>query len=170
MGKIGVREVAVASVLGSLSALCEVMPGPPFDIPFPLFPKISWDITGLPIMISLFLYGPLCAIYTCVIGCSIIFIRGNVYGGTFKILAELVNLIGFALFKKNFVLDTIKATASRVFVMAIANYYLLQLFYRIPEKAVVSILTPIALFNITQALINIIPAYLIYLRLGSLKG
>ena len=164
MRKIGAREIATASILGGLSALCEIVPGPPFDIPFPLLPKISWDITGLPMMISLLLYGLSCAIYTCIIGCSIIFIRGNMYGGTFKIIAELSTLIGFALFRKNFIVDAVKATASRVLVMTITNYYLLQLFYRIPEDVVIGLLGPIAVFNITQALINIVPAQIIYLR------
>ena len=43
---------------------------------------------------------------------------------------------------------------------------LLQLFYGMSEPLVVSLLAPIALFNATQALINIIPAYLIYLRIS----
>ena len=86
------------------------------------------------------------------------------YGGTFKIIAELSTLIGFALFRKNFIVDTVKAAASRVLVMTITNYCLLQLFYRIPEDVVIGLLGPIAVFNVTQALINIIPAQIIYLR------
>ncbi|MCW3986119.1 MAG: hypothetical protein NWE91_06905 [Candidatus Bathyarchaeota archaeon] len=164
MQKIGTREIAVVSVLGALSALCEIIPGPPFDVPFPLLPKISWDITGLPMMVSLLLYGPLCAIYTCLVGCSIIFLRGNVYGGVFKVLAELATLLAFALLKRGVVANSLAAVASRVVAMTIANYYLLQLFYGMPEPLVVSLLVPVGLFNMTQALINIIPAYIIYLR------
>lgn len=166
MRKIGAREVALASVLGALSALCEIIPGPPFDVPFPLLPKISWDITGLPMMISLLLYGPMCAVYTCLIGCSIIFLRGNVYGGVFKVIAELATLLAFALLKRGVVVNSVAAVASRVVAMTIANYYLLQLFYRMPEPLVISLLAPIGLFNGTQALINIVPAYIIYLRVG----
>lgn len=172
MRKIGTREIALASMLGALSALVEIIPGPPFDIPFPLLPKVSWDITGLPMMVSLFLYGPLCAVYTCVVGCSIIFLRGNVYGGIFKILAELATLLAFALFNRGIVADSTAAIGSRVLTMTIANYYLLQLFYGMPQPLVVSLLAPIGLFNVTQALINIIPAYLIYLRVrwGTRRG
>jgi hypothetical protein len=163
---MGTREIALASVLGALSALFEVIPGPPFDVPFPLLPKVSWDITGLPMMVSLLLNGPLCAVYTAMIGCSIIFLRGNVYGGTFKVVAELATLLAFAAFNRGVVGNSIAAIASRVLVMTIANYYLLQLFYGMPEPLVISLLAPIGLFNVTQALINIIPAYLIYLRVG----
>lgn len=156
--------IAVASVLGALSVLSEMIPGPPFDIPFPLYPKISWDITGLPMMVSLLLYGPGSAVYTCLVGCSIIFLRGNVYGGIFKIVAELATVLAFGLLKRGVVVNSAAAVASRVVVMTLANYYLLQLFYRMPEPLVISLLVPVGLFNIAQALINIIPAYIIYSR------
>jgi len=164
--KIGVREVAVASILGSLSAMLEYQPGPPFDIAFPIYPKITWDFTGIPIMISLLLCGPLCAVYTCLIGCSIIFFRGNIPGGTFKVLAELATVIGYVAFKRNFTIDTVKATLSRVVVMTLANYFLLPLFYKMTPQAAAALLAPIALFNVTQALINILPAYAIYKRIA----
>lgn len=170
MRKIGAREIAMASVLGALSELCEIIPGPPFDIPFPLLPRISWDITGLPMMISLLLYGTTCSMYTCLIGCSIIFLRGNFYGGVFKVIAEMSTLWGFASLKRGVVVKAIVATASRVIVMTIANYYLLQLFYGIPEPVVLGLLMPIAIFNITQAMINIVPAYFIYLRLHTIRN
>jgi len=160
------REVAVASLLGALSAMFEIVPGPPFDIPFPLLPnaKISWDLTGVPMMVSLLLFNPLCGVYTCIIGCSIIFLRGNLFGGIFKLIAELSTIVGFAAFRRNIIVDTVKAVLSRVAVMTVANYCLLPLFYSTPEEVVVGILGPIAIFNVTQALINIIPAYMIYLR------
>lgn len=168
MFKIGAREIAVASTLGALSALCEIIPGPPFDIPFPLLPKISWDVTGVPMMISLLFYGPLCSIFTCLIGCSIIFLRGNIYGGIFKVIAEIATLLGFALLKKGLVAKTLVATAARVISMTVTNYYLLQLFYGMPESIVLGLLTPIAAYNVTQALINIVPAYFIWLRMHKL--
>lgn len=156
-------------MLGALSALWEIVPGPPFDIQFPLYPKISWDLTGIPIMISLFFYGPLCATYTCLIGCSVIFLRGNLPGGTLKLIAELATLLGFALLRRNVVLNSTAAIVSRVIIMTIANYFLLPLFYPIPHSFVVGLLAAIAVFNVTQALINIVPAYLIYLRIEKVK-
>lgn len=167
--KMGTREIAVSSLLGGISALWEIIPGPPFDIPFPLYPKISWDITGIPMVIALLLYGPLCAVYTCFVGTSIIFFRGNIPGGTFKLLAELATIIGYAIFRRNFIVDTVKATASRVVVMTIANYYLLQFFYRMSSQVAAGLLLPIAIFNVSQALINIIPAYALYTRVTRQK-
>ena len=120
-------------------------------------------------MISLMFYGTVPGVYTSLIGCSIIFLRGNVPGGIFKLVAELATLLGFVLLKKNIVVRSILAVTSRVAVMTVANYFLLQLFYNMPESTVVSLLVPIALFNVIQALINIIPSYLIYLRISKSK-
>ena len=160
------REVAAASILGGLAALFEIIPGPPFDIPFPLYPRISWDLTGIPMMVSLFLYGPIAGVYTSLVGVSIIFFRGNIAGGVFKLVAELTTLLAYAVIRRGFVLGSIVAVAVRVLAMTIVNYYLLQFFYGMPEPVVVGLLAPIGVFNVTQALINIIPAYLIYKRIS----
>lgn len=163
--KISAREVAIASIFGALSFLWEVIPGPPFDIPFPPYPRISWDITGVPMMISLLLFGPVIGVYTCLVGCSIIFLRGNVPGGIFKVVAELATLLAYASVRRGVVASSIAATLSRVVVMTIANYFLLPFFYRIPVDFVVGLLPAIAVFNASQALINIIPSYVIHQRL-----
>lgn len=84
-------------------------------------------------------------------------------------IAELATLLGFALLRKHIVLNSTVAVTLRVATMTIANYYLLPFFYSIPVSTVVGLLVPIALFNATQALINIIPAYLIYLRIIKVK-
>lgn len=84
-------------------------------------------------------------------------------------IAELATLLGFALLRKHIVLNSTVAVTLRVATMTIANYYLLPFFYPIPVSVVVGLLVPIALFNATQALINIIPAYLIYLRIIKVK-
>jgi len=166
---IKAREVAAASLLGALAALWEIIPGPPFDIPFPLYPQISLDLTGIPMMISLLSYGTIPGVYTSLIGCSIIFLRGNVAGGVFKLVAELATLLGFVLLKKGIIAKSVLAITSRVAFMTAANYFLLPFFYRMPESTVVGLLVPIAVFNVIQALVNIIPAYLIYLRISKSK-
>lgn len=164
MWKIGTKEIAAASMLGALSALLEIQTGLPFDIPYPVYPRITWDFVGIPIMISMFLCGPLCSVYTCVIGCLPIFFR-NSFSGTLKLIAELSTLMGFVLFRKKIFIGWASAVTSRIVVMTIANYFLLQAFFKVPEPIVVGLLAPIALFNLTQALINIIPAYVVYLRI-----
>jgi len=73
------------------------------------------------------------------------------------------------LLRKHIVLNSTVAVTLRVATMTIANYYLLPFFYGMPVSTVLGLLVPIALFNLSQALINIIPAYLIYLRIIKLK-
>jgi len=165
--RLDTKKLALASILGALAAASEVIKGPPFDIPFPLMPgTVSWDLTGMPMMLSLLFTGPIGAVYTTVIGCSIIFLRGNVYGGTLKLIAELATILAFAVIRKGIITKSIAAVMSRVLVMTIANFYLLQLFYVWATEAyVVGLLFPLGIFNATQALLNIIPAYIIYSRL-----
>jgi len=118
-------------------------------------------------MMSLLFAGPLAAVYTCVIGCSIIFLRGNVCGGLLKLIAELATILAFAAIRKGIITKSVAAVASRVLVMTIANFFFLPLFYVwATEEYVLSILFPLGIFNVTQALLNIIPAYIIYSRLG----
>ena len=152
-------------MLGTLSAVFEIIPGPPFDIPFPLYNRVSWDLTGMPMIISLLLIGPIGAVYTCAIGCSIIFLRGNIYGGIFKLIAELVTILTFAVMHRGFILKSITALTSRILIMSLANFYLLPIFYSIPQSFVISILPALAIMNGTQALINIIPAQIVYSKL-----
>jgi riboflavin transporter FmnP len=169
--RLDTKKLALASILGALAAASELIRGPPFDIPFPLLPGvISWDLTGIPMMVSLLFNGVLGGVYTSVIGCSIIFLRGNVPGGIFKLVAELATVLAFAAFRRGVILKSIAAVTSRVVVMIVANYLMLPIFYPLyyPSwAAVVGILLPLALFNLTQALLNIIPSYIIYNRLAN---
>jgi hypothetical protein len=172
--KLDTKKLALASVLGALAAASELIRGPPFDISFPLLPNvISWDLTGLPIMISLLYTDLIGGIYTSIIGCSIIFLRGNFPGGIFKLVAELATILAFAVIHRGVIIKTISAVIFRVLLMTGVNYYFLPIFYPnlySNQSAVVGILIPLALFNVIQALVNIIPTYTIYWKLsGKLK-
>lgn len=163
------KKLALASLLGGIAAILEITPGIPFDIPFPLYNRVSWDLTGLPIMISLLSTGLLGGIYTAIIGCSIIFFRGNIYGGIFKIIAELATIIAFGMIKSNFVVKSFGGTLSRVIVMTGINYILLPVFYGLPESFVIYILPALAILNTSQALINIIPAKIVVSKIRSVQ-
>lgn len=168
MLKLDTKQLALASVLGAFAAASELIRGPPFDVPFPLLPNaVSWDLTGVPMILSLLFAGPVAGVYTSFIGCSIIFLRGNVPGGVLKLIAELATVLAFAAIRKGLIKKSISAVTSRVFVMSVANFFLLPFFYVwASSEYVLSILVPLGIFNLTQALINIVPAQLIYSRLG----
>ena len=167
MLKLDTKKLALASMLAALCGVFELIPGPPFDIPFPLYDRVSWDLTGMPMMMSLLFTGPVGALYTTLVGCSIIFLRGNLYGGIFKIIAELATILALYAMRKGLIPKTITSATSRVVVMTVANYFLLPVFYNMPVSVVVGILPALAIMNGTQALINIIPAQLVYSRLGN---
>ncbi|MCW4023018.1 MAG: hypothetical protein NWF02_07675 [Candidatus Bathyarchaeota archaeon] len=167
MLKLDTKKLALASILAGLCGVFEIIPGPPFDIPFPLYDRVSWDLTGMPMMMSLLFTGPIGALYTTLIGCSIIFLRGNLFGGIFKLIAELATILAFYAMQKGFVPKAIASITSRTVVMTVANYFLLPVFYNMPVNVVVGILPALAIMNSTQALINIIPAQLVYSRLGN---
>ena len=166
MQRLDTKKLVLASILAGLAGVFEIIPGPPFDIPFPLYDRVSWDLTGMPMMLSLLLTGPIGAVYTCLIGCSFIFLRGNIYGGIFKIIAEMATILVFAAIQKGFITKTVASVTSRAAVMTVANYLLLPVFYGMPASFVVTILPALAIMNGTQALINIIPAQLVYSRVG----
>lgn len=163
------KKLALASLLGGISAILEITPGIPFDIPFPLYNRVSWDITGLPMMISLLSTGLVGGIYTTVIGCSIIFLRGNIYGGIFKIIAELATIITFGMIRSNFIVKSLGGTLSRVIIMTGINYILLPVFYGLPESFVIGILPALAILNASQALINILPAKIVSSRIRNVQ-
>jgi riboflavin transporter FmnP len=162
--KLNTRQLAIASLLGALSIISELAPGPPFDIQFPLYPQVSWDLTGIPMMISLLLYGASTGLYTSLVGCSVLMLR-NPTGGLFKLIAELATLLPYSILSRGVVLRSTLATSSRVLVMTMTNYVLLQAFYSISESVVVGLLPVLALFNVSQAMINIIPSLLITARI-----
>ena len=132
MQRLDTKKLALASILGALAAASELIKGPPFDIPFPLMAgTISWDLTGMPMIVSLLFTGPIGAVYTCVIGCLIIFLRGNVFGGLLKLIAELATILAFAAMRKGIITKSIAAIISRIVVMSMANFYLLPGIIRI---------------------------------------
>ncbi|MFX0202679.1 MAG: hypothetical protein ACFFCW_41780, partial [Candidatus Hodarchaeota archaeon] len=98
----------------------------------------------------------------------IIFLRGNVSGGFFKVVAELATLLAYAVVRKGLITKTVAAAASRATIMTVTNYFMLPFFYKIPEVIVIGLLPILALFNSTQAAINILPAYAIHKRLRGL--
>ncbi|MFQ5950511.1 MAG: hypothetical protein ACE5KH_00330 [Candidatus Geothermarchaeales archaeon] len=97
----------------------------------------------------------------------IIFFRGNFAGGTLKLLAELSTILGFYLLMRRGILwASVSALSARVIFMTLANYYLLQFFFKIPLEIVVSVWLPFLVpFNLARGLINIWGADYVNLRI-----
>ncbi len=133
-------------------------------IPFPWYPNLKFDFTGIPIIMSLFMYGFSPAITTSIVAGLGIFMRsGNWISASMKSLAELSTVLGLymgesVLFKTRIGTNYhawALGIASRVLIMTVINLYVLPNFWGVPWGATVGLLPLIAAFNIIQGLVTI---------------
>ena len=67
-------------------------------IPFPWMPTLKFDFTGIPIALSLFMYGPVSALTTSLVAFVGILARsGDVIGASMKFAAEFSTVLGLGL-------------------------------------------------------------------------
>jgi riboflavin transporter FmnP len=133
-------------------------------IPFPWYPNLKFDFTGIPIIMSLFMYGFPSAVTTSIIAGLGIFMRsGNWVSASMKVFAELSTVLGIHLGlnilprdKKNMnYLSWALGLASRVLIMTAVNLYVLPNIYRVPMEAAIGLLPLIGVFNVVQGLVTI---------------
>jgi riboflavin transporter FmnP len=139
-------------------------------IPFPWYPNLKFDFTGIPIALSLFLYGYSSSIFTSfVAGVGIVARSGNVISAAMKVFAELSTVIGLhigqnVLKKKNSeYLSWALGLVTRVFTMSVVNLYVLPNVYGVPYPATRALLPLIGFFNIIQGLITITLGHFLYI-------
>ena len=164
------REITGASLLAALAAAMEILP---LDVPFPPLRFLTFDPTGIPLTLALYMYGLPSSLVSTLIAAFIIslprppFKPANPIGGFFKGLAEASTLLGIWLAvkiskKKSLPLALTSGLALRVIVMNVANYLLLPVLYGILIDVVVSLIPPISVFNAIQGGINILASYYFY--------
>ncbi len=167
------KKLSLTAILTASAVILEILP---IDIPFPLFSKLTIDITGVPLLLVLYLADLKSSIAATIFtGIAIALPRPpfkppNPYGAFFKAIAEISTILGVWLFRKYWknseksmvTLSFTGGSILRMIVMMIANYIFLPLFYGLPPRIVISIIPVVGIFNIVQAFINIILAYLVY--------
>ncbi len=174
---LSTKELAGTGMLSAVAALFEVLP---FDLPFPLLPFLTFDPTGIPIAIAAILYGPSAGMVATGIAGIVIGAR-NPVGATFKTVAEFSTVVPLALvmhrFKRSLSrggttgwitvtgLTWVAAIGSRVAVMTLFNYAVLPIIIPSMANVIVFILVPIAVFNLIQGVLNVVPAYFVVDRL-----
>ena len=133
-------------------------------IPFPWYPNLKFDFTGIPIIMSLFMYGFPSAIITCIVaGLGIVARSGNVISALMKTFAELSTVIGLHL---GVILSSkdkegmsyfawIFGVASRVLIMSVVNLIILPNAWYVPMEVTIGLLPLIGVFNVIQGLITI---------------
>ncbi|MCJ2520758.1 MAG: ECF transporter S component [Candidatus Thermoplasmatota archaeon] len=172
------KQLAGTAMLSAIAAIMEILP---VDLRFPLLPfRISFDPVGIPIAVAAILYGPTGGLVSTGIAGVALIAHGNPIGAVFKVPAELSTVLPLAMtlyalrrgFSKGprfrwFIvgLSWTIAIVMRITVMTPVNYYFLQLLYSVPGSFALSTLPFLAVFNLIQGIINVVPAYLIVDRL-----
>jgi len=137
-------------------------------IPFPWLPFLKFDLTGIPIMLSLLLYGLPSGIITSVTAFIAIFARSsNIVGSSMKFVAELSTALGAAVglrlsrsrFRMKFLFFGV---ALRCVVMAVVCSIVLPLAYLIPSIIVIGWMPLLIVFNAVQGGISIVGGLLLY--------
>jgi riboflavin transporter FmnP len=135
-------------------------------IPFPWYPTLKFDFTGIPIALSLFLYGfPSSAMTSLVAGLGIVARSGNVISATMKVAAEVSTVFGLHIgrrFNSSKYVSWAIGLASRVLVMSLVNLYVLPNIYGVPMQATIGLLPLIGFFNLIQGAITVGMGYFLF--------
>lgn len=172
---------AGTAILGAVVVVLDV--GVRLKVPFPPLAFIKFDVLGIPMMLSYFLFGFVSGLITSLVAWLSISSR-DPFSGFMKFAAELSTIVGvyIVLRARNpgnvwwKILAMISGVFVRVVVMAIANIVLLPVFmpgYYATYNAVVVLVPLISLFNAIQGAISVFGGFLFYeavvIRLPSLK-
>jgi riboflavin transporter FmnP len=137
-------------------------------IPFPWYPTLKFDFTGIPIVLSLFLYGfPASVTTSLVAGIGIVARSGNVLSAAMKVAAELSTVLGLHLGRQLWKTGSKYISwgvglVSRILIMTVVNLYVLPTLYNVPMTATIGLLPLIGLFNGIQGGITIGLGYFLF--------
>lgn len=173
--------IAGTALLGATVAVLDL--GVRLKIPFVLLPYLKFDVLGIPMLLSSFLFGFFSGTITSLVAWLSISTRDS-FSGFMKFAAEFSTVIGVyvVLRARNpsnvrwKALAMISGVLVRVIVMAVGNIVLLPVFMPTFYKtydAVIVLIPLISLFNAIQGSVSVFGGFLIYegvvLRLPSLK-
>jgi riboflavin transporter FmnP len=134
-------------------------------IAFPWLPMLKFDFTGVPIALSLILYGLSAGATTSIVASVAIIARsGDVVGAVSKAIAEFSTVLGIAIGLRlpsrwRMVLSVVVGVALRVLVMSATNLIVLPVYYGTPYNVVVGLMPMIGVFNAIQGTITVLLGY-----------
>jgi riboflavin transporter FmnP len=141
-----------------------------WKIPFPWLPALKFDFTGIPIVLSLLLYGLGSGATTSAIAFLAIALRsGDFVSASMKAMAEFSTILGMVPFRNR--TDKVGMTFSlllgltlRVGITSLLNLAVLPVQYPSTYTllAVLTLLPLMGLFNVILGCINIVGGYFIY--------
>ncbi|MEM2122558.1 MAG: hypothetical protein QXE79_02865 [Candidatus Bathyarchaeia archaeon] len=169
--RYGPLWVAGTAALGALAAVFDLAFWAfKVKIPFPIFPRLKFDLDGIPVILALLMYGTSSSVAVSVILFLVISFRDPL-SGFMKGLAEVSTALGMALlynrgFKGARILSILSGVALRVSVMTLGNFLVLPAASILSAEAVSGILPFIAWFNATAGIISTLGGWLIYIELA----
>jgi len=159
--------LAGTTILGTLVVIFDYsMKFSGLKIPFPWLPLVlKFDFTGVPIVLSLLLFGLTSGTTTSSVAFLAILARsGDLVGAAMKALAEFSTILGMTfaikLSKKNTKITKISSlilgVSSRSIIMVFANLIIF------PQMAAILTSLLIVVFNVIQGSISIVSGYFLY--------
>jgi len=137
-------------------------------ITYPWLPRLKFDFTGVPILLSLHLFGFYSSAFTSAIAFLAIFARSGAFiGASMKALAEFSTAVGAALALKAFpkyrrITLPILGILLRCVVMFFATLLVFPLFYSQSFSQVLLISPLVAVFNVIQGSISTFGGLFLY--------
>jgi len=162
------REITGTAILGALVVVFDyVLKFAGIKIPFPFFPVLKFDLDGIPIILSLLLYGPYSALTTCFVAFVAILARsGDALGASMKAVAEFGTVLGMIPFYKLNRgrlrgISAVSGVAVRIAIMVAATLAVWPLLFK-SQNAALAFVPFSAGFNAVAAVISISGGFLIY--------
>lgn len=130
-------------------------------LPFPWYPVLKFDFTGVPIALALYLLGLVPSAFTSVVALFAIVARsGDWVGGSMKALAELSTVAGMALGLRAFPRFRMGVSLAlgilmRCLVMFLANLPVSTVVYQMPFEAALGLSPFIVAFNAVQGALGV---------------
>lgn len=136
-------------------------------IPFPGLPFLRFDFTGVPVVLSLLLYGLSSGATTSIVACLAILARsGDIVGASMKAIAEFSTVLGIAvglrLPSRRSGVSVTAGVALRIASMSIANLFVLPVYYGMARNVAVSLLPMIGVFNAAQGTLTVLLGFLLH--------
>lgn len=143
-------------------------------IPFPWYSNMKFDFTGIPIALSLLLYGfPSATTTSLVAGLGIVMRSGNWVAASLKTIAEYSTIIGMTLGlrlegkvipgdQKGRISSFLFGIISRIIFMVASNLIVLPNYYGAPVAAAYALIPTVIVFNIIQGSITVGLGYFLF--------
>lgn len=171
--KVNTRTLAGISVLSALVVVVDyTFKWSSLKLPFPWYPNLKFDFTGIPVVIAFLLYGPLPGAFTSLVASVAIFARSQqAISSSMKGLAEFSTILGMTIGQvlvKRFRVAGFLAfgISSRVIIMTCANFLLISIGVWALDPSFVGVPLIFALllaaFNVVAGAISISVGYVIF--------